>query len=192
MCSLLERLKLRYFYPRPPRGGRPRSSALNLSEMLFLSTPSARRATKEPPMNREEGDVRGGHAVPVDGQFLSTPSARRATRFRFFIPLVHHNFYPRPPRGGRHLPKNNGGKNHEFLSTPSARRATWIKLKDSFMNSISIHALREEGDRTWRPMVSRPSNFYPRPPRGGRRKRQRAMGTNANFYPRPPRGGRPP
>ena len=34
-----------YFYPRPPRGGRPRSSALNLSDMLFLSTPSARRAT---------------------------------------------------------------------------------------------------------------------------------------------------
>ena len=34
-----------YFYPRPPRGGRPRSSSsLNLSR-IFLSTPSARRAT---------------------------------------------------------------------------------------------------------------------------------------------------
>ena len=67
---------------------------------------------------------------------------------------------------------------------------------------ISIHALREEGD-----VVSASSNmgdgrgpdckaglsyFYPRPPRGGRRK----MAYNylkkiAYFYPRPPRGGRP-
>ena len=34
-----------------------------------------------------------------------------------------------------------------FLSTPSARRATPKAVKASVTMSISIHALREEGDR---------------------------------------------
>ena len=34
---------------------------------------------------------------------------------------------------------------------------------------ISIHALREEGDRTWSGWFPAGSYFYPRPPRGGRR-----------------------
>ena len=34
-----------YFYPRPPRGGRPSSSPAFATINLFLSTPSARRAT---------------------------------------------------------------------------------------------------------------------------------------------------
>ena len=37
--------------------------------------------------------------------------------------------------------------------------------------SISIHALREEGDRTGLTLSVIISNFYPRPPRGGRRPR---------------------
>ena len=55
------------FYPRPPRGGRPAAMDTKIHRMLFLSTPSARRAT--------------GHALAecVDWVFLSTPSARRAT-----------------------------------------------------------------------------------------------------------------
>ena len=57
----------------------------------------------------------------------------------------------------------------KFLSTPSARRATYkCRLRDVLV-SISIHALREEGD-SFRAVWMRPkSNFYPRPPRGGRR-----------------------
>ena len=35
------------FYPRPPRGGRLSSMARILRMLLFLSTPSARRATVE-------------------------------------------------------------------------------------------------------------------------------------------------
>ena len=35
-----------YFYPRPPRGGRQRSRTGLLIYQLFLSTPSARRATR--------------------------------------------------------------------------------------------------------------------------------------------------
>ena len=36
---------LPYFYPRPPRGGRPSCQFLVVLLYLFLSTPSARRAT---------------------------------------------------------------------------------------------------------------------------------------------------
>ena len=55
-----------------------------------------------------------------------------------------------------------------FLSTPSARRAT-LAIGDGYVYlMISIHALREEGDDT-AAASSRPlSDFYPRPPRGGR------------------------
>ena len=79
-----------YFYPRPPRGGRPFAFYAFLLYLEFLSTPSARRATKAVIRKipgqaisihalREEGDQ-----APADGKdgteiFLSTPSARRAT-----------------------------------------------------------------------------------------------------------------
>ena len=56
-----------------------------------------------------------------------------------------------------------------FLSTPSARRATLVYGRQRRGKLISIHALREEGD-TCLPACApfTPSNFYPRPPRGGR------------------------
>ena len=36
-------------------------------------------------------------------------------------------------------------------------------------SKISIHALREEGDKECRMAASLLTHFYPRPPRGGRR-----------------------
>ena len=39
------------------------------------------------------------------------------------------------------------------------------------MGWISIHALREEGDAVMESMISAASYFYPRPPRGGRPRR---------------------
>ena len=57
---------------------------------------------------------------------------------------------------------------------------------------ISIHALREEGDLSRCHSQKLFCDFYPRPPRGGRRTAHRAYRmTLNNFYPRPPRGGRP-
>ena len=59
----------------------------------------------------------------------------------------HQYFYPRPPRGGRHLDGKADNIKYQFLSTPSARRATklvWFLMDGSI---ISIHALREEGDQ---------------------------------------------
>ena len=55
-----------------------------------------------------------------------------------------------------------------FLSTPSARRATPRLYEPRRMGCISIHALREEGDSTAGSCPARWSDFYPRPPRGGR------------------------
>ena len=56
------------FYPRPPRGGRLRVPESRFCCCLFLSTPSARRATT------------CGEVMSMDfPTFLSTPSARRAT-----------------------------------------------------------------------------------------------------------------
>ena len=59
------------------------------------------------------------------------------------------------------------------------------------IRTISIHALREEGDKAALLLVIYGKNFYPRPPRGGRRHRNRRWRCGSNFYPRPPRGGRP-
>ena len=81
-----------YFYPRPPRGGRPRHIGIALQLQEFLSTPSARRATLYTGMHRVVLFI-----------FLSTPSARRATRYKPSKVTGLFNFYPRPPRGGRHL-----------------------------------------------------------------------------------------
>ena len=146
-----------YFYPRPPRGGR--------HDCLHHRTGTT--------------------------QFLSTPSARRATFRRTLRQSGRQNFYPRPPRGGR--PKRSQGRMRKikFLSTPSARRATSHSSKPSFSSpnfyprpprggrlsrmtlfaalcTISIHALREEGDYLAPHQKSTGAYFYPRPPRGGR------------------------
>ena len=58
--------------------------------IVFLSTPSARRATV--------GEVPFTYLVL---EFLSTPSARRATGAIHGGETFQWNFYPRPPRGGR-------------------------------------------------------------------------------------------
>ena len=103
-----------YFYPRPPRGGRPTGTHSQMNGVIFLSTPSARRATRA-------GDEKGGEQYI----FLSTPSARRATYRRWKHENKPNNyFYPRPPRGGRPLWHIIGNTIRVFLSTPSARRAT--------------------------------------------------------------------
>ena len=124
---------------------------------VFLSTPSARRATFVP-----------SRLLWEHFEFLSTPSARRATGFGAQTPsggydfyprpprggrpstpgfaTLSYNFYPRPPRGGRQDSETNGFRIIKFLSTPSARRATTRPPRPRRWHSISIHALREEGD----------------------------------------------
>ena len=87
---------------------------------LFLSTPSARRATPAP--------VR---AMYISVVFLSTPSARRATGSAARVHRPAYYFYPRPPRGGRRDANEFIAAVSIFLSTPSARRATHLAQRDS-------------------------------------------------------------
>ena len=124
------------------------------------------------------------------------------------------NFYPRPPRGGRPSWRSSESGSTSFLSTPSARRATRARSCACRCDTISIHALREEGDRGPAAAADGHLHFYPRPPRGGRPAaapllmasvrflstpsarratltRPDSRLTMCDFYPRPPRGGRP-
>ena len=168
-----------HFYPRPPRGGRRLGIAALSIGIPFLSTPSARRATR----TRQcacKVVVISIHALREEGDDIQTLKKSR-----------HDNFYPRPPRGGRLPALVTRLPRPEFLSTPSARRATLVAEQTVPCGNISIHALREEGDRTIVSPRAPKLNFYPRPPRGGRLLRVSFPKSSYNFYPRPPRGGRP-
>ena len=100
------------FYPRPPRGGRPRCACRSRSGNYFYPRPprGGRRSTLRRMQDhrkisihalREEGDPSLPDAAHYRNAFLSTPSARRATEVKKGVNIVF-----------------------EFLSTPSARRAT--------------------------------------------------------------------
>ena len=191
------------FYPRPPRGGRLGYQEA-WADYRYISIHAL----------REEGDSSRESFPEANARFLSTPSARRATTRFITYCTTTTNFYPRPPRGGRQSDYPDQRGKQRFLSTPSARRATYKIHHNGYYTSISIHALREEGDQTRKIIVdkqktflSTPSarrataealanrnfqeNFYPRPPRGGRRLASKVYPQLLPyFYPRPPRGGR--
>ena len=102
------------------------------------------------------------------------------------------NFYPRPPGGGRRTTLNSDTAAQRFLSTPSGWRATEVVSLRCTVVCISIHALRVEGDPKSRVVDTGWTDFYPRPPGGGRHRV--FTGTiicTCDFYPRPPGGGRP-
>ena len=101
---------------------------------LFLSTPSARRATSIASAKPSAIAI-SIHALREEGDSTAGIMCRRPT-----------NFYPRPPRGGRHKTGELALWDDEFLSTPSARRATLCRVYRGIRRDISIHALREEGD----------------------------------------------
>ena len=146
-----------YFYPRPPRGGRLSILSQKMAFQIFLSTPSARRATLLLPLKALR---------PCDFYPRPPRGGRRLPRAQL---LPQWNFYPRPPRGGRQRQGEAWSANLIFLSTPSARRATRENLSLTSgpfyfyprpprggrhrparyfwrITHISIHALREEGD----------------------------------------------
>ena len=127
--------KMSDFYPRPPRGGRPASARFRSAMTVFLSTPSARRATEVKYIDAHLDDI-SIHALREEGD-----ARMRSTSWR------NTYFYPRPPRGGRlQIRRLLGQRFRLFLSTPSARRATQYSRSAVPVLRISIHALREEGD----------------------------------------------
>ena len=100
-------------------------------------------------------------------------------------------FNPRPPRGGRPFPNCQGKNLDTFQSTPSARRATNVTLGFVEHLNISIHALREEGDRVL-PLLCMLHKIFRSTPSARRATLVTLTLFRYFFYfnPRPPRGGR--
>ena len=147
-----------YFYPRPPRGGRP-PAPRDDPAVLLISTHALREEGDYSSTTvvggfeaisthalREEGDV--GTILPSAARalFLPTPSARRAT--------LQSDLFKAHPAISTHALREEGdgvgtaacGGLTLFLPTPSARRATYAGRLSGAGAAISTHALREEGD----------------------------------------------
>ena len=128
------------FYPRPPRGGRHEARQMGLASYLFLSTPSARRATKA-----------AGQIAKLM-QFLSTPSARRAT-------LRHETLKPHRKAISIHALREEGDSS---AASPRASPAYFYPRPPRGGRLFVLQKSQIFFDY-----------FYPRPPRGGRREKSR-------------------
>ena len=134
-----------YFYPRPPRGGRLGENRFDLCNQVYFY-PRPPRGGRQTPIaiaaaiaNFYPRPPRGGRPGSLNersNRIYFYPRPPRGGRLNhaiiIFPPLSH--FYPRPPRGGRHGDRG------------------WRDL----CGSISIHALREEGDELtlWLPLYA--------------------------------------
>ena len=167
------------FYPRPPRGGRPRPRCGSSRRKIFLPTPSTRRATK---CTKNRGKEWG---------FLPTPSTRRATEFRNDFFEYNYEFLPTPStrRATRGTETGRAGRiisTHALHEEGDTGRAYTIKEVKHFYPRPPRGGRRCRGQRNNCDI----RDFYPRPPRGGRPVNGLIGSTHSNFYPRPPRGGR--
>ena len=190
------------FYPRPPRGGRPFDLRDAVNGFVFLSTPSARRAT-QPSRSQTQ---RTSYFYP------RPPRGGRRARLRARACMSIY-FYPRPPRGGRQQQKQRRLKSEQFLSTPSARRATSGMIYSPRSSKFLSTPSARRATAATISEITPTTDFYPRPPRGGRRDQLFTLDGVFNisihalreegdpslitlhqafpdFYPRPPRGGR--
>ena len=181
--------------------GDPLAPRSTLTRKLFLSTPSARRATAE-----------AGKMVVGANHFYPRPprGGRHASRRH----RQHRaNFYPRPPRGGRqwgldlryfycgisiHALREEGDTRAILTPTPGTdfyprppRGGRPSKAHHNTITSefLSTPSARRATDKSL-PARSHQHYFYPRPPRGGRPFAHFYFDGMLNFYPRPPRGGR--
>ncbi len=150
-------------------------------------------------------DLRSTHALRVEGDSLQNAGRSRS----------NHNFYPRPPGGGRQSTKFPRRRRRRFLSTPSGWRATpkpalrwisaWIFLSTPSgwratyivcgCSALPVFLSTPSG---WRATIQLQVNavFDPRISihalrvEGDQRDTPKQK-TSGDFYPRPPGGGRP-
>ena len=149
-----------HFYPRPPRGGRP-----------FPNLAPVWRVAISIHALREEGDAVCTCCKPRYQRFLSTPSARRATKAA--------RLTSRATRISIHALREEGdaGSGDQGIGLGISIHALREEGDqgggpERVRDLISIHALREEGDWIAEAALLPVSNFYPRPPRGGRHQRR--------------------
>ena len=106
--------RLRYFYPRPPGGGRPLAGIVKTNQMSISI-----------------------HALRVEGDDQPGPYGR-----------CEFYFYPRPPGGGR--PIAGIFERVDLIISIHALRVegdSALQCTSAVALGISIHALRVEGDR---------------------------------------------
>ena len=140
------------FYPRPPRGGRRCSARFSGIMSVFLSTPSARRATQH--VHQDNGrNVISIHALREEGDQAHQGAVDLTDLISIHALREEGDFWRFPWTGCW----------AKFLSTPSARRATKYSGNDLDCDEISIHALREEGDRCDRRFRCKSTTFLSTP-----------------------------
>ena len=161
----------RYFYPRPPRGGRPDLFECG-DAILGISIHAL----------REEGDRKSDFYTAPASTFLSTPSARRATFGVSAATPYFSNFYPRPPRGGRQTHTYEDHDNNNISIHALREEGDMYPYKKCTRTpTISIHALREEGDR-WSAGTNRKSWKFLSTPSARRATRGDQLHTKTNTF----------
>ena len=168
----------------------------------FLSTPSARRATRHASRCfvhkvisihalREEGDPSVLNSCVDLGLFLSTPSARRATRVPSLPPpLQGISIHALREEGDCSGLCKRSSQRYFYPRPPRGGRHT----RAAAQRQLEDQDFYPRPPRGGRPVARKNPpllcHFYPRPPRGGRRRWTASAALPADFYPRPPRGGR--
>ena len=138
-------------------------------ETCAAGSPPANFYPRSPRGERQLTDAQNG-GLPL---FLSTLPARGATVAPSPTPSVRPaNFYPRSPRGERRTQVERRLADLEIsIHAPREGSDLWGYWKNNSWTLISIHAPREGSDGSIRPAQTARLDFYPRSPRGERRRR---------------------
>ena len=133
--SRAARLAQPYFYPRPPRGGRPAPLVTWATVWKFLSTPSARRATLQ------NAQILG----PFDYFYPRPPRggrpASRDVQARYLVISIH------ALREEGDLPMRAYAMIWQISIHALREEGDVFRDSSTITKHISIHALREEGDQ---------------------------------------------
>ena len=132
------------------------AALIGCTRHLFLSPPSARRAT----LSSSVSLCRASNFYPRPPRG-GRPPALFAGRNKGL------NFYPRPPRGGRPIAKHGSPSKGDFYPRPP--RGGRLGATGAGAAVLYFYPRPPRGGRReMRGLVTFPENFYPRPPRGGR------------------------
>ena len=169
--------------------------------VIFLSTPSARRATfnKVHKTNLkyisihalcEEGDKFATHTSGQLVPFLSTPSARRATGAIYLWYTLPQYFYPRPLRGGRPTRMFSSTHRSHFYPRPlRGGRPSRHAEQHRQIRFLSTPSARRATELPDVPLGSFLISIHALCEEGDPRC-PRCTSPRCHFYPRPLRGGR--